>query len=70
MSNRMIHERAIYINEETLKDLVAAYLYQTTVVHDDEEVLELSLGMPNVMGTREINFKFIKEKEPEVIIHS
>lgn len=67
---RPIHSRAIYLNEETIKDLIAAHLYATTVVHDDEEVLEVTLGIPNMQGMREVNYKTIQNKEVELIVHS
>lgn len=70
MSQRMIHNREIYLNEETLKDLIAAHLYATTVVADDEEVLEVVLGPPNGQSVRSIQYKTIKNKEAELIVHS
>lgn len=67
---RTIRDCAIYLNEDVIKDLVAAHLYAMNVLEDDDEVLELHLGVPNMHGHREINFKTIKNKEVELIVHS
>ena len=66
---RAIRDLTIYLNDGTLKDIIAAHLYAITVVHDDEEVLELSLSEPE-NDVREVRFKLIKNKEVEVIVHS
>lgn len=65
-----IRDRESYIHDGTLKDLIAAHLYATTMLADDEEVLELTVGQPNADGIRPIRYKFIKNREVEVIIHS
>lgn len=67
---RPIHNREIYLNEATLKDMIAAYLYATTFVSDDEEVLEVQLGEVTTDGMRAICYKTIKNKEVELIVHS
>lgn len=67
---RTPHNREIYLNEETLKDLIAAHLYATTLVNDDEEVLELYLGNERPDGMRPVRYKTIKNKEVELIVHS
>jgi len=66
---RAIRDLTIYLNDGTLKDLIAAHLYAITVVRDDEEVLELSLSEPE-NDIRAVRFKLIKNKEVEVIVHS
>lgn len=65
-----IHDREIYINEGTIQDLIAAHLYATTMVADDEEVLEVQLGETNMDGVRAIRYKTIKNREVELIVHS
>lgn len=65
-----IRELQSFIHDGTLRDLIAAHLYATTMVNDDEEVLELLLGEPDSSGVRPINFKIIKNKEVELIVHS
>lgn len=67
---RQIRDLECYINDNTLKDLIAAHLYATTMVHDNEEVLELELGLPNSDGVRPIRFKLIEDGEVELIEHS
>lgn len=66
---RNIQSLKVYLNETTLKDIIAAHMYATTVVADDEEVLEVTLG-EIVDGMREIILKRIKMKEAELIVHS
>lgn len=67
---RPIRNLESYISDGTVKDLIAAHLYATTLVSDDEEVLELDLGEPNREGVRPIRYKIIKNKEVELIVHS
>lgn len=65
-----IMNREIYLNEETLKDLIAAHLYAITEVADDEEVLELRVLPSSIEGMCIINYKTIKNKDVELIIHT
>ena len=58
-----------YLNDKTLQDMVASWLYATTIVADNEEVTHLTIGLPNAEGIRPINFTFIKEAEVQIIIH-
>lgn len=67
---RPIRDLECYLHDETLKDIVAAHLYSMTMLQDDEEVLELTLGPPNAEGVRPIRFKTIKTREVELIVHS
>jgi len=67
---RPIHDREIYLNDNTLKDIIAAHLYATTVVADDEEVLSVSLGECNADGIRPVRYTTLKNKEVELIVHS
>lgn len=67
---RLIRDLECYLHDETLKDIIAAHLYAVTMVRDDEEVLELLLGLPNADGVRPIRFKTIKHREVELIVHS
>lgn len=67
---RMIHERLIPLNEETFKDMIAAYLYATTFVEYNEEVLEVHIGEVREDGMRMISYKTITNKEAELIVHS
>lgn len=70
MSNRAVHIRESYIHDGVLQDLIAAHLYATTLVNDDEEVLSLTIGNPNSDGVRPIVYKTIKNREVELIVHS
>jgi hypothetical protein len=67
---RNIRDFESFIHDGTLKDIIAAHLYATTLVADDEEVLELTVGEPDREGVRPIRYKTIKEKEVELIIHT
>lgn len=67
---RPVRALTCFINNSTLNDIVAAHLYAMTIVNDDEEVLELTLGEPNGDGIRSIDFKLIKQREVELIVHS
>lgn len=69
-SPRLILEMESYIHDGVLKDLIAAHLYATTRVADNEEVLELTVGPPDEKSVRTIRYKTIKDREVEVIIHS
>lgn len=69
-ASRSIVNREIYLNEATLKDIIAAHLYATTEVADDEEVLELHVLPSAIEGMCLINYKTIKIKEVELIVHS
>lgn len=65
-----IETRESFIHDRVLQDLIAAHLYVTTTVADDEEVLEVHLSPPDQVGLRTINYKTIKNREVELIIHS
>lgn len=65
-----ILEHESFIHERVLQDLIAAHLYATTTVADDEEVLELTVSSPDNVGLRTINYKTIKNKDVELIIHA
>lgn len=65
-----IENRENFIHDRVLLDLIAAHLYATTAVADNEEVLELTLSDPDHAGLRTINYKTIKMKEVELIVHS
>lgn len=65
-----IENRQSFIHDRVLQDLIAAHLYSTTAVADDEEVLELTLSPPDNVGLRTINYKTMKNKEVELIVHS
>lgn len=65
-----IQNRESFIHDRVLQDLIAAHLYVTTAVADNEEVLELTLSPPDAVGLRTINYKTIKTKEVELIVHS
>lgn len=65
-----IQDRESFIHERVLQDLIAAHLYATTTVADDEEVLELTVGPPDHAGLRTILYKTIKNKDVELIIHT
>lgn len=67
---RNIRTIEVYLNDNTLKDIIAAHLYATSTVHDNEEVLEVVLGEPNAENIRPIQFKVIENREIELIIHS
>lgn len=67
---RNIRTLEVYLNDNTLKDIIAAHLYATTHVSDDEEVLELTVGEPDRDGVRPIRYSIIKNKEVELIVHS
>jgi hypothetical protein len=62
--------RESFIHDRILQDLIAAHLYATTAVADNEEVLELTLSPPDKVGLRTINYKTMKMKEVELIVHS
>lgn len=49
--------------------MVASWLYATTMVADNEEVTNLTIGMPDAKGIRPITFTFIKEAGVQVIVH-
>ena len=65
-----VRNQESYIHDETLKDLIAAHLYATTLLNDNEEVLSLTIGLPNADGIRPIQYTYIKNKEVELIVHS
>lgn len=65
-----IENRENFIHDRVLQDLIVAHLYVTTALADNEEVLELSLGLPDHSGLRTISYKTIKMKEVELIVHS
>lgn len=58
-----------YLNDKTLQDMVVSFLYATTMVADNEEVTNLTIGMPDAKGIRPITFTFIKEAGVQVIVH-
>lgn len=64
------HDMESYIHNETLKDILSAWLYSTTVVHDDEDILSISIGPPNKDGVRPLKYKTRKQREVELIVHS
>lgn len=69
MANPIL-DRESYIHDRVLQDLVAAHLYATTTVADDEEVLEVSVSPPDHCGLRTILYKTIKNREVTLIVHS
>ncbi len=56
-----------YLNNETLKDLIAVYLSNVGVVRHNEEITDLELTMPDSNGIRTIRFKF--EPLTQIIHH-
>lgn len=51
-----------YLNDQTLKDLVATYLQTVCLIKSSEEVSDLTLSAPNDAGVRTIRFKI----EPDI----
>lgn len=67
---RTIRELTSFIHDGTLQDLIAVHLQACSVVNDDEEFISITVGEPNAEGVRPINYKIIKYKEAELIVHS
>lgn len=64
-----IQNLEIYLNETTLKDIIAAHLHAVSVVADEDEILEITLG-EIVNNMRQIIYKRIKTREVELIVHT
>ncbi len=70
MTSKKFRDIEVFISEGNLKDILAAFLYQTTIVADNEDIVDLTLGLPNQQGTRPIRFKVQKQQEVDLIVHS
>lgn len=67
---RKIRTMESYIHDETLKDLIAVYLYTARRINDEESILEVNLSTPDSTGVRTITYKFIEDREAELIVHA
>lgn len=45
-----------YLNDQTLKDLVAVHLQTMSLIKSSEEVIDLTISLPNSEGVRTIRF--------------
>lgn len=67
---RKVQDRTTYLNDNTLKDIIAAHLYAVSALADDEEVLTISMSEPDEEGIRVLDYQLIKNKDVELVIHS
>lgn len=65
-----IENRESCIHDRVLQDLIAAHLQSMSAITAADEVLELTLSTPDHAGLRTIQYKTIKMKEVELIVHS
>lgn len=65
-----IKNQESYIHDRVLQDLIAAHLQAISAVTNSEEVLDLTLSIPDHSGLRTISYKTIKTKEVELIVHT
>lgn len=70
--NKMRHIRELqsYIHDGTLQDIIAVHLQAMSIVNDDEEFISITVGERQADGKRPINYKIIKTREVELIVHS
>lgn len=56
-----------HLNNQTMKDLIAAHLYSMGVIKDFEEIVDIEWSLPNKQGVRQLRVKF--QPEVQVIFH-
>lgn len=56
-----------YLNNQTMKDLVALHLYEMKVIKNTEEVVDVEWTLPNKQGIRKLRVKF--QPEVQIIYH-
>jgi hypothetical protein len=58
------------IHHKTIEDQVAAFLYASGIMHDNNEILKIHFGELKKDGTVPLEITFKEEKEVDVIVHN
>jgi hypothetical protein len=63
----MVRKLETYLNDETIKDLIAVHLQCMNVIRSSEDVTALSFGEVGPDGLRKLNIYF--DKDTQTIFH-